>query len=239
MKIFDASFASPEQNLACDEALLDLLEEGSFPEVLRFWTSPAPFAVLGYSNAHQAEADFFACQRDGIPVLRRSSGGGAVLQGPGCLNYALTLDLQKRPELSSVTSANYFIMEHHKIALSHALGKDVSVSGITDLSIGSLKFSGNAQRRKRNAVLFHGTFLLNFDLTLIEKYLKMPSKEPDYRQNRPHSLFVANLGIKEELIKKALSALWGASEPLKEIPEEKINELIRDRYSSQEWNLKY
>jgi lipoate-protein ligase A len=41
--------------------------------------------------------------------------------------------------------------------------------------VGNRKFSGNAQRRKRDFLIFHGTFLLNFDLQLIAKYLCRPS----------------------------------------------------------------
>ena len=55
MKHFDQSFETPEENLACDEALLDLCEEGSGPELLRFWEPRNYFIVAGYSNKIQTE----------------------------------------------------------------------------------------------------------------------------------------------------------------------------------------
>src|SRR5204863_6569004 len=111
---------------------------------------------------------------------RRCSGGGAVLQGPGCLNYSLVLRLDSHPALHTVTGTNRFVMERNRAALESFLIRgtppqealfsksdignwksEIAVRGHTDLALGDHKFSGNAQRRRRRAVLFHGTFLLN------------------------------------------------------------------------------
>src|SRR2546426_2926796 len=81
MKVFDLALPTPEQNLACDEALLDLCEEDGCEEILRFWEHRKHFVVLGYSNNAATEVNLDAARRDGVPVLRRCSGGGAVLQG--------------------------------------------------------------------------------------------------------------------------------------------------------------
>jgi lipoate-protein ligase A len=89
MNLLDLPFATPQENLACDEALLDWSEEESGTAILRFWESPRHFVALGYTDAASSEADVEACRVLDIPVLRRCSGGGTVIQGPGCLNYAL------------------------------------------------------------------------------------------------------------------------------------------------------
>ena len=95
MRLLDCSFQEPAMNLALDEVLLNDAEEGHSPEVLRFWESPVPFVVLGLTQRLSEEVHEDACARDGIPILRRASGGGCVLQGKGCLNYALVLDQKK------------------------------------------------------------------------------------------------------------------------------------------------
>ena len=89
MKGCDLTLPTPEENLACDEVLLDICEAGRLEGVLRFWEPAQHFVVLGYANRAAREANLEFCRSAGIRVLRRCSGGGAVLQGPGCLNYSL------------------------------------------------------------------------------------------------------------------------------------------------------
>src|SRR5689334_4783234 len=97
MKLLDLTLPTPEENLACDEALLDRCDEGVGPAVLRFWQPQQYFVVVGYSNRVEREVNQEVCQARGIPILRRCSGGGAVLQGAGCLNYSLILRIDSDP----------------------------------------------------------------------------------------------------------------------------------------------
>ena len=181
MKYIDITYQTPQHNLACDEALMDLCEEGVYDhEILRCWEPSEHFVVLGYSNKIGSEINELSCKSRGIPVLRRCSGGGTVLQGPGCLNFTLILDIQKREILTSITKTNTYIMQFHKKALESILGTSVDIRGFSDLTQGPLKFSGNAQRRKRRFVLFHGTFLCQFNITAMEGVLLIPEKQPDY-----------------------------------------------------------
>ena len=234
MKILDFTFTSPEENIACDEALLDELESGG-EEVLRFWESPVYFIVLGLSNHWQEEVSPDAARQ--WPVLRRSSGGGAVLQGPGCLNYAITLQMDQRPEIAGILSSNRYIMEKQKVALSSILSSPIAIQGSTDLTINGFKFSGNSQRRKRIGLLFHGTFLVDFDLNQIGYSLKLPKAQPAYRQNRDHSDFVTNLQVDRSEIKRALQHKWMASGNYTNLPERRIRELVKNRYGRPDWNL--
>lgn len=239
MKYIDLTLPSPEENLACDEALLDLCEEGWDCEILRFWEPAGYFVVVGYANKTAAEVNLAFCRENSIPVLRRCSGGGTVLQGPGCLNYSLILEITESGPLRSIAEANAFILNRQRAAVETLLDVPVEILGHTDLAIGSLKFSGNAQRRKRKFLLFHGAFLLQFDIPLIENALRMPSKQPDYRRNRPHAKFLANLNLPSSVLKSALQKAWNAKTPLPNIPGEKISELTRQKYATEEWNLKF
>ena len=58
MKLCDLTLATPEENLACDEALLDLCEAGHSGDILRFWEPSRHFVVLGYANKAAREARF-------------------------------------------------------------------------------------------------------------------------------------------------------------------------------------
>jgi lipoate-protein ligase A len=239
MQILDLTLKTPAENLACDEALLDLCEDGHSEEILRFWESPESFVVLGYSNKVQTEVDADACRKDGIPILRRPSGGGTVLQGAGCLNYSLILRITPKGPLSNLIETNCFVLSRHSHAMTPLLGNQVKVQGISDLTLGPLKFSGNAQRRKRHFLLFHGTFLYNFDLDKISRYLKSPSRQPDYREQRPHESFVTNVELKPEQIKESLKKEWDASEKFSGPLNGAVSKLAAERYSKPEWNFKF
>jgi lipoate-protein ligase A len=239
MQFIDISFDTPEENLACDDALLDLCENGDDGEVLRFWDSATPFVVVGHANKTAAEVHTDACRRDDVPVLRRISGGGAVLQGPGCLNFSLILKIPSSGPLLSITGANRFITEEHARVLRQTLGESVRAQGLSDVALGTMKFSGNAQRRRRRSLLFHGTFLLSFDIPRVERSLAMPSRQPEYRQNRAHSDFLTNAISTAAQIKDTLKKLWRVERQLSHLPLDRIRALVRNRYASPEWNFRF
>jgi lipoate-protein ligase A len=240
MKYLDLTLPTPQENLACDEALLDAAETGVCGEVLRCWESREHFVVVGYANRVASEIDVAACKIKRIPIYRRCSGGGTVLQGPGCLNYALILRIGSDGPTRSISTANRFVVERNRAAIQAAQNEfKISVCGHTDLVMNGLKFSGNSQRRRKRFLLFHGTFLLNLDLSLVSELLPMPSRRPDYRENRPHAGFLTNLNVPATVVKAALQKAWNAELPLKNPPLEKIAALACGKYASTEWNFKF
>jgi lipoate-protein ligase A len=236
---FDLTLPTPAENLACDEALLDLCEAGAAGEVLRFWEPDQHFVVLGYANSAETEVNLDYCHEHAIPVLRRCTGGGTVLQGPGCLNYTLVLRARESGPLAGIRGTNEFILRRHGEAISPLLPAPIEQPGHTDLAVGGLKFSGNAQRQRKHFILFHGTFLLDFDIALLEKVLPLPSKQPAYRANRAHTDFLVNLKVPAHRLKSALRQAWRAAEELTEVPHRQIETLATKKYLLDEWNFKF
>ena len=236
MQCLDLTLPSPEANLACDEALLDHCEETQDHEILRFWESPQPFVVLGLASRRAIEVDAAACAARGIPVLRRCSGGGTVVQGPGCLSYSLVLRIDGNPLLERIDSTNAFVMERHRQLLAAATGLPVRREGVTDLAVDRRKFSGNAQRRRRRFLLFHGTFLLDFPIPLVEELLPYPPKAPQYRRRRRHGAFLTNLRQPPARIKALLMGSWNAAAGDVPVPNEAIASLVERKYSARSWN---
>jgi len=236
----DWSCAEAAENLAADEALLDLCEQEGHAGFLRFWEATSHFAALGFGKRLSEEVFETECAARGIPVLRRCSGGGTVLQGPGCLNYALALPISRFAELETITGANRFIMERNRRVLEALLAEPVAVEGHTDLAAGGVKFSGNAQRRKRSALLFHGSLLIEFDLALISKTLRAPAQQPEYRQRREHARFVRNTGLDRSRVMGALAEAWeargDAAEKLRAVITTRARRLALEKYSRDEWN---
>jgi len=239
MKLCDLTLGTPEENLACDEVLLDLCEAEGSEELLRLWALPRYFVVLGYANKATTEVNLPFCRQYGIPVLRRCTGGGTVLQGPGVINYSLILRTDDSRPCHSIPATNKFILERHRDTVARLLMAPVEWRGQSDLAIGGLKFAGNAQRRRRRFLLFHGSFLLHLDLSLVEKALPLPSRQPDYRVNRTHSDFLINLNVPVQTMKAALIKAWDAQGVLDPIPWDQITFLAREKYGLDEWNLKF
>jgi lipoate---protein ligase len=249
MQRFDLSLTTPAQNLAFDEALLEWAEESAGDdEYLRLWESPQPMVVVGRSSRVAMEVNEAFCRREGIPILRRSSGGAAIVTGPGCLMYALVLSYAVRPELKDITRAHSFILKQLTTSLgplvSHAW--TITCAGTSDLAlrdekdVGSArKFSGNSLRVRRTHLLYHGTLLYAFDLGLIEKCLRAPPRQPGYRNARPHGDFVMNLPTtRQQLAEAVVSAFPMASGP-PEIPVSRVEKLVGDRFGNARWNYEF
>lgn len=235
--------AHPAELLACEEALFEQAESADHSGFLTFWESTTYFVVLGYGKHFREEVFEEACGDLRIPVLRRSSGGGTVLQGPGCWNFTLVLPIESATELETITGANRFIMQKTRDAIAPLVAGKVELQGHTDLTLDGLKFSGNAQRRKRRCLLFHGAFLLNFDLTLVSKVLRVPRQQPDYRQNRPHESFLTLCKVDPVKIKNALIETWNAKQnAAPKIQQEvaaRMRDLVVSKYSRDDWNLRF
>ena len=197
-----------QEQLIWDEYLLRACDEGQIGPGMRTWVANQPTVVLGYSNRPERELEVKACLDRDIPVLRRTSGGGTVLLDAGCLNYSLILPFSYHSSLASVGLTNQYIMERQRCFLRRLLGQEVELKGYTDLVVNERKVSGNAQRRARSAVLFHGSFLCSADIGLIGQALAFPSRQPEYRNGRRHSLFLSNLGVSISDLSKAMLSFW-------------------------------
>jgi len=212
MRLRDISFPTPQENIAFDEVLWCLAEKHGRGEYLRFWESSKIFIVLGRIGRAEIDVNSIHTQKDNILVLRRSSGGGTVVQGPGCLNYTLVLSKKKHPELNDLRKSYEWISAKVIEALRQA-GVEAYFRPTSDIATdpGEKKFSGNAQRRGKRYILHHGTILYKFDLSFISRYLNMPKDTPEYRKHRPHTDFVTNIPIDPHVFKDHLAQSFHAS----------------------------
>ncbi len=234
MDFLDLTLPTAAENLALDEALLLEAEAGRGGEVLRLWEWPRYAVVLGAGCVLADDVDEAACRADGVPVLRRASGGGTVLLGPGCLCYSLVLSYERGPALREITPSYEYILNRVREALAGLL-PGIEQAGTSDLMGGGLKFSGNAQQRKRNHLLHHGTLLYDFDLARIGRYLRMPGRQPEYRARRDHAAFLRNLPAGVDELKRRLREGWHAAEQVSNRSWETVRQLTEDKYTRLEW----
>lgn len=170
--------------MARDEALLASAEAGA-PPALRLYGWTTPTLSLG---AHQpsSDADQQACRDRGVALVRRPTGGGAVLHDRE-LTYSVTGRIGEAPFPSSVV-ALYDAIAAALIAGLRVVGVAAEASrgahrgrapadcfgapSARELVVGGRKLVGSAQVRRRGAFLQHGSILLDLDAALLARVLK-------------------------------------------------------------------
>jgi lipoate-protein ligase A len=235
MHVVDLTLPTIEENLALDEALLLEADAGRGGERLRLWEWPTPAVIVGAGGRIADDVIEAACQADGVPIFRRSSGGGTVLLGRGCLLFSLVLAYDRSPLLREIKSSYCYILGHIRDALADLL-PGVSCAGTSDLAADGLKFSGNSQQRKREYLLHHGTLLYDFDRDLLERYLLLPARQPDYRAGRPHAAFVRNVPCRASDLRNRLQRAWNASSETDVWPRDFVVRLVSEKYGKLKWN---
>lgn len=231
---------APEVQLALDEALLLMADDGELGEVFRTWEFARPTVVIGRSSKVAAEVNRSYCAEHRIPVLRRCSGGAAIAAGPGCLMYSVVLDLRERPGLQKIDAAHRFVMERLLAAVGRQLS-GAAFQGTCDLTWGGRKFSGNSLRLARHHLLYHGTVLYDADLERVAGCLGVAPRQPDYRRGRSHEAFITNVPLEPARLARDLASLFGVDgrEPFGPRFAPRIEQLKRDRYRRPEWHHRH
>ncbi len=240
-RVIIQSFSLPEENLSAEEYLYHKKNEDSQEEILRIWESEVFFVVLGSSLRVSEEVFFENCKNFGVPVLRRCSAGGAILQGPGCINFSLVLCLERFPHLRNIRESYHFILSSIGKTLYNNWKIETTIEGICDLCYKGKKISGNAQRRNNKVLLHHGTILYRVDYELMENVLQIPKVQPEYRAGKKHSDFVGYLPLtRDEIIDCIIEtfALDGYLSSFTDKEIEGIRNLAENKYSKDEWNYK-
>ncbi len=155
------------------------------------WQPQGRAVVIGYSQNCEREVYVAICRKEGVPILRRRGGGGAVLLMPGvlCMTCAFT-------SLKSDSPYYFFqIINQWIIGLlsENYRSRSLMLRGISDICIEDRKIFGCSMFKSRHSFLYQGSLLVDCDVGLFSRYLKHPSREPDYRQGRPHERFTTTL----------------------------------------------
>ncbi len=156
-------------NMGLDYALLESVAGGSAPVVRCYRWAPCAITI-GYFQDPEREVDLAAAARDGVAVIRRVTGGGAVFHD--CeLTYSIALPERASPELRSIAGSYDMICGAVARAISR-LGIDASFAPVNDIIVGGRKISGSAQTRRGGAILQHGTVLIDADRARMSAYLR-------------------------------------------------------------------
>lgn len=153
------------RNLATDEWLLDHLDED---ELFLHCYINQNAVILGKNQNPWRECNLEAMDRDGVQLVRRVSGGGAVYHDAGNLNF------------SFIAGKGRYDVERQLDVILQAvrtLGIDCAFSGRNDLLAGGCKFSGNAFCQRGTICQHHGTLLIRADLNKLQRYLQVDPRK--------------------------------------------------------------
>lgn len=240
MLIINRNHTNPYFNLATEEYILKNFEEDSF----MLWRNE-PCIIVGKHQNTLAEINVEYVRKNNIPVVRRLSGGGAVFHDLGNLNFTF-IQTGNKESLIDFRKYTEPILE-----VMQKLGIDARFEGRNDLTIGGLKFSGNAEHIWKNKVLHHGTLLFSSQMTNLAEALNAdPLKFQDKAVKSVRSR-VTNIS---EHLKTPIDVLQFASLIQEHIAtkypdahlmnlsandHDKIEELVRQKYNTWDWNFGY
>ncbi|MDD5088453.1 MAG: hypothetical protein PHI18_06620 [bacterium] len=156
----------------------------------RVFVPPRRMAVIGKGSDPRVELNVETILADGIPVMRRNTGGCAVILSPRMLAVAFALFGKQQQK-----SSDYFCLFNGVIIRAlHALGvTELEHAGTSDIARHGRKIAGTAIYRNREVVFYHAIVNVAEDPRMIERYLALPPRMPDYRAARGHADFVTSL----------------------------------------------
>lgn len=170
--IYSAPTGDGWLNLARDGYFLENNKKG---DVILYFYVNKNAVIIGRNQNAWKECNIANMDADGVQLVRRHSGGGAVFHDNGNLNFSFITD-----------EKHYDLNRQMRVILNAVskLGLKAELSGRNDITVDGKKFSGNAFSLAKGNRSHHGTILVNADLTKLSNYLcvskeKMRSKGID------------------------------------------------------------
>ena len=164
---------APAMHLALDDVLARDVAAGKRPPTLRFWEWDRPAIIIGNFQSLSNEVDLEACERLGVQVVRRVTGGGAMFVEPGS---AITYSLYAPGELVGDMdfAASYAFLDNWVLQGLKDVGIDAFYKPLNDIASPKGKIGGAAQKRYAGGmVLHHVTMSYDMDAAKMMQVLRI------------------------------------------------------------------
>ncbi len=199
-------------NLAVEESLLSSISPG---EKLLFLYENNPAVVIGRFQNPWRECRSGLIRRNAVDLIRRISGGGTVVHGPGNLNISI---ISGFPVPEKENNMRFAIRALSRIGVTVEMNRrfDLTLNKAEGEKPGVFKVSGSAFRQTARGSMHHFTLLVNADLFKLGLYLHNPGRVIETRSVASHSSPVANLqdkhpGLTVSEVIDALVSEWSPS----------------------------
>jgi lipoate---protein ligase len=237
--IDNKGITDPRINLAIEEYALKNLD---INETFLLFYINEPSIIIGKNQNTIEEINTEYVEKNGIHVVRRLSGGGAVYHDLGNLNFSfITKD-------DGESFHNFRKFTEPVVTALKKLGVNAELSGRNDLLAEGRKISGNAQFSTKGRMFSHGTLLFDSEIESVVSALNVKKDKIESKGIKSIRSRVANISefISEKVTIEEFRSLLlkNIFDGMEEIPEyvltekdwEKIHELSKDRYQNWDWN---
>lgn len=236
IRTLETGYNTAALNMALDEALMENVDEVPILRIYRWY----PAAVsIGYFQSMKEEVDLEKCREIGVDVVRRLTGGGAVLH-----EFELTYSFVTKKYPQNIMESYRWICDAIVMSINR-LGFDARFVPLNDIVIAGKKVSGNAQTRRNGVLLQHGTLLLDVDVNKMFNVLKVPSEKlrdkliKDVKE-RVTSLSGTTFGDMASSLRISFATKFDAklvADTLSRAELSRARWLAERKYTSKEWNL--
>lgn len=264
-RLIDSGFQTGAMNMALDEALLHSVARGDSLPVLRFYRWQPATVTLGYAQSVETDVDLDVCRQVGLDVVRRSTGGRAVLHDNE-VTYAVIAPLNSGFFGNTVLDCYRVIsavlqktLEQLGFPAQLVPGKQLggqknnfksicfTAPSQYELVIEGRKVAGSAQKRHGQAFLQHGSIPVAMDLDLLTRVLKAEGSDKRVdslsrigwlSQWTKHPPAITDIEqVLAELFAQQLQIEWLLSQPT-EAELREASKLHLEKFSHPGWNLK-
>ncbi len=238
LNYLDLNTTDPAWNLAVEEYVFDHLPKDRMYVML--WQNDHAIIIGKHQNT-LAEINESYVKEQGIRVVRRLSGGGAVYHDMGNLNYTIIADARE----DSLDFGRFCDMVIRALAKA---GVQAERNGRNDMTIDGKKFSGNAQYVRGGRIMHHGTILFDSDMSVLAGALRVDpakiqakgiksvrSRVTNVRPYLPEDLTLAQ--FRAFLLESILEQFPGEKYELSETDIAAISAIKEKRYGTWQWNF--
>ncbi|MFW9978843.1 MAG: DUF116 domain-containing protein [Candidatus Thorarchaeota archaeon] len=175
-RLLDTGVLTGAENMALDDALLECRSNGLTKNTLRILQFSSATVLVGFHQSIAQEVRVDYCKRHDIDYNRRITGGGAILFTPTCLGWELIAD-KKAPGINEL---RYDLDKLARLSCAGTvaglkkLGLEAEFRPKNDIEINGRKISGTGGTERGGAFLYQGTLLIDFDVDLMLRTLRIP-----------------------------------------------------------------
>jgi len=243
----DLGFQEPIMAQGFYEAVARAVDEGSSPNTLILVSPSSPYVCIGYHQRLEEEIDLDYCRSQGLPVIRRGQGGGAVYLDSNQVFYQLVAH-EDSPVIPKDVGELFRKCLAATVHVYRSLGLPAEYKPLNDVVVGGRKISGNGAGKIGKAVILVGNIILDFDYDMMARVLKVPDEKFRDKMAKSMREWVTSLKrelgyvppvekVKELIVEGFEKALGIKLEEGSPSPRELeiFEEEIKPRYTSEEW----
>ncbi|MEM2843607.1 MAG: lipoate--protein ligase family protein, partial [Candidatus Bathyarchaeia archaeon] len=176
-RLIELTINDAYMNMAIDEAILTMIQKGESQNTIRFYRWNPSAVSIGYFQSLIEEVNIETCRKLNVDIVRRITGGGAVYHDyNGEITYSVIASTNN-PKIPGNILKSYSVLCNGIVLGLKKLGLNSTFKPINDIVVNEKKISGNAQTRKLNAILQHGTILIDVNVEKMFNLLKISDEK--------------------------------------------------------------